>query len=126
MQPKGSLWAGISQARAGNFLADVSKAVETFVVQRGFQWCASIRATGWAAGCTKNRRCSTMCRRCGARTEAQIGYDARIRAHGGRWYVAHQGASDGWTVVTADGKRSAHFEHTIAVTDGEPEILTVL
>ena len=34
--------------------------------------------------------------------------------------------ADGWTVVTADGKRSAHFEHSIAVTDGEPEILTVL
>jgi methionyl aminopeptidase len=34
--------------------------------------------------------------------------------------------SDGWVVVTADGKRAAHFEHTIAVTEGEPEFLTVL
>jgi methionyl aminopeptidase len=33
---------------------------------------------------------------------------------------------DGWTVVTADNKRSAHFEHTIAITNGEPEILTRL
>jgi methionyl aminopeptidase len=33
---------------------------------------------------------------------------------------------DGWTVVTADGALSAHFEHTIAVTEGEPEILTRL
>ena len=33
---------------------------------------------------------------------------------------------DGWTVVTADGKLSAHFEHTIAVTDGKAEILTRL
>jgi methionyl aminopeptidase len=33
---------------------------------------------------------------------------------------------DGWTVVTIDGKLSAHFEHTVAVTDGEPEILTKL
>ena len=31
---------------------------------------------------------------------------------------------DGWTVVTADGSLSAHFEHTIAVTDNGPEILT--
>jgi methionyl aminopeptidase len=31
---------------------------------------------------------------------------------------------DGWTVVTADGKRSAHFEHTVAVTAGDPAILT--
>jgi len=34
--------------------------------------------------------------------------------------------SDGWTVVTRDGRPSAHFEHTIAVTEGEPEILTCL
>ena len=33
---------------------------------------------------------------------------------------------DGWTVVTNDGKPSAHFEHTVHVTDGEPEILTQL
>ena len=32
--------------------------------------------------------------------------------------------SDGWTVVTLDGKPSAHFEHTIALTDNGPEILT--
>ena len=32
--------------------------------------------------------------------------------------------SDGWTVVTADGAPSAHFEHTVLVTDGEPEVLT--
>ena len=32
---------------------------------------------------------------------------------------------DGWTVVTADGRRSAHFEHTIAVTDHGPEVLTL-
>ena len=32
---------------------------------------------------------------------------------------------DGWTIVTADGMPSAHFEHTVAITDGEPDILTV-
>ncbi|MDX6219602.1 MAG: methionyl aminopeptidase, partial [Frankiales bacterium] len=31
---------------------------------------------------------------------------------------------DGWSIVTADGKRSAHFEHTVAITDDGPEILT--
>jgi methionyl aminopeptidase len=33
--------------------------------------------------------------------------------------------SDGWTTVTADGKLSAHYENTVLITDGEPEILTV-
>jgi methionyl aminopeptidase len=34
--------------------------------------------------------------------------------------------ADGWTVVTADGSRSAHFEHTVAITDNGPEVLTLL
>jgi len=34
--------------------------------------------------------------------------------------------ADGWTVVTADSSRSAHFEHTVAITDNGPEVLTVL
>ena len=33
---------------------------------------------------------------------------------------------DGWTVVTRDARLSAHFEHTVAVTEGEPEILTMM
>jgi methionyl aminopeptidase len=33
--------------------------------------------------------------------------------------------ADGWTVVTRDGKPSAHYENTIAITDGEPELLTL-
>jgi methionyl aminopeptidase len=34
--------------------------------------------------------------------------------------------SDGWTVVTVDGKPSAHFEHTIAITEDGPEVLTLV
>jgi len=40
----------------------------------------------------------------------------------GSWEVRF--LADGWTVVTLDGEPSAHFEHTIAVIDGKPEILT--
>jgi methionyl aminopeptidase len=38
---------------------------------------------------------------------------------------ATQVAADRWTVSTADGSLSAHFEHTIAITEGDPEILTL-
>ena len=38
---------------------------------------------------------------------------------------AKRGPADQWTVVSADGSLTAHFEHTVAVTEGEPEILTV-
>jgi methionyl aminopeptidase len=40
--------------------------------------------------------------------------------------AASRTLDDGWTVVTADGSRAAHFEHTVAITDDGPEILTVL
>jgi methionyl aminopeptidase len=40
----------------------------------------------------------------------------------GAWQVRF--GADGWTVLTQDGKPSAHFEHTIAIVDGKPEILT--
>jgi methionyl aminopeptidase len=42
----------------------------------------------------------------------------------GTWKTAL--LDDSWTVVTADGELSAHFEHSFAVTDGEPDILTLL
>ena len=54
------------------------------------------------------------------------GHRARHRADGERRARAETRLlDDGWTVVTADGSRSAHFEHTIAVTDHGPEVLTV-
>ena len=49
----------------------------------------------------------------------------RGRAHGQRGAAETVLLDDGWTVVTADGSLSAHFEHTIAVTDDGPEVLTV-
>jgi methionyl aminopeptidase len=42
----------------------------------------------------------------------------------GRPEIKH--LADGWTVVTADGTPSSHFEHTVLITEGEPEILTCL
>ncbi|HUI49508.1 MAG TPA: type I methionyl aminopeptidase, partial [Acidimicrobiia bacterium] len=39
---------------------------------------------------------------------------------------ANRMLDDGWTVVTADGSRAAHFEHTVALTESGPEVLTLL
>ena len=61
----------------------------------------------------------------GPRPAAARGHGARHRADGQRGRADDRLLDDGWTVVTADGSRSAHFEHTIAVTDDGPEVLTV-
>ena len=61
----------------------------------------------------------------GPRARAQAGPGDRGGAHGERWGADEtEVLADGWTVVTADGSLSAHFEHTIAVTEDGPEILT--
>ena len=54
------------------------------------------------------------------------GHGARDRADGHRGPGAPPALlDDGWTVVTADGSRAAHFEHTVAITEDGPEVLTL-
>jgi len=62
------------------------------------------------------------------RTKNQAGsrYDAGYRTHGESGNTYGENSTNGWTVVTADGKLSAHYENTIAITEDEPIILTML
>lgn len=124
---EGSLWSGIAQARAGNHLVDISRAVETFVKQRGF---AVVREyTGHGVGRKMHEPPQVLnfvpagAGR-GPRLQAGMTLAIEPMVNVGTWRT--QPLADGWTVVTADGKRCAHFEHTIAITDGEAEVLTVL
>ncbi len=124
---EGSLWAGIAQAWAGNFLADISRAVEAHVVNEGL---AVVREyTGHGIGHKMHEDPQIL-----NYVPAGAGRGPRLRAgmtlaiepmvNAGTWRT--QVRPDGWTVVTADRKRCAHFEHTIAITDGQSEILTTL
>lgn len=124
---EGSLWAGIAQARPGKHLADISQAIAEHVTARGF---AIVREyTGHGVGRQMHEAPQVL-----NFVPAGAGRGPKLRpgmtlalepmVNVGTWRT--RVLSDGWTVVTADGKRSAHFEHTIALTEGEPEILTVL
>jgi methionyl aminopeptidase len=124
---EGSLWAAIAQARAGNRLGDISRAVESHVTARGF---AVVREyTGHGVGRRMHEDPQIlnyvppgMGRGPRLQTGMVLAIEPMVNA--GTWRTRVQ--ADGWTVVTADGKRSAHFEHTVAITDGEPQVLTVL
>jgi methionyl aminopeptidase len=124
---EGSLWAGIKQARVGNFLADVSKAIETHVMQRGFHVVREY--TGHGVGRHMHEEPNVLnyvppgVGR-GPRLKSGMTFALEPMVGVGTWRTKVQ--DDGWLVVMADGRRAAHFEHTIAITDGEPEILTVL
>lgn len=124
---EGSLWAGIAQARAGNHLADISKAVETYVTQRGFAVVREYTGHGIGHHMHEDPQVLNYVPRgagSGPRLAAGTTLALEPMVNAGTWRT--RALADGWTVVTADGKRSAHYEHTIAITDGEPEILTAL
>lgn len=124
---EGSLWAGIAQARPGKHLADISQAIADYVLARGF---AVVREyTGHGVGRRMHEEPQVLnfvpqgaSRGPKLRPGMTLALEPMVNA--GTWRTRVR--SDGWTVVTADGKRSAHFEHTIALTEGEPELLTVL
>ena len=122
---EGALRAGVDAARNGAHLSDISAAIQEHVEARGFSVVRQYGGHG-------------------------IGHDLHEDPHilnygaGGQGPLLRMGmtmalepmvnigdwrtrvGSDGWTVSTADGSLSAHFEHTIAITDGEAEVLTCL
>ena len=86
--------------------------------------CAPSSATGSAARCTKSRRSRTSGSRPRACSFARDGAGDRADGHHGK--LGSRVLDDGWTAVTRDGSLAAHFEHTVAVTDDGPEVLTSL
>ena len=86
--------------------------------------CASWWATAWAARCTKSLRFPTTASR-GPGLELRAGLVLAIEPMITQGGPKVRILEDGWTVVTADGKLAAHFEHTIAVTEDGPQILTL-
>jgi len=119
-----ALWRGLAQARAGGRLGDISHAVETSVRRSG-QYGLVEEYTGHGIG-------SAMHMDPPVPNYGRAGRGPRLRPGmalaiepmvmlGGPETVQ---LDDGWTVVTADGSRAAHFEHTVAITDDGPWVLT--
>ena len=122
---RGALEAAIAQARKGHYLGDISWAIQSYAESRGF---------------------SVVRQYVGHGIGRDMHEDPQIPNYGqpGRGILLKPGMTfalepmvnigsyltrvldDNWTVVTEDGELSAHFEHTIAITSGEPEILTRL
>lgn len=124
---EGGLWAGIAAARAGKRLGDISAAVEAYVTARKF---AVVREyTGHGVGRKMHedpQLLNYVPRGAGRGPRLQVGMTLALEpmVNIGTWRT--RTLADGWTVVTSDGKRSAHFEHSIAITEDGPQILTLL
>jgi methionyl aminopeptidase len=120
-----ALMVGIAQARAGNHLDDISGAVQDYAEERGFSLVREY--VGHGVGRTMHEEPQIPNYRQDKRGPVlKPGMTLAIEpmVNEGRWET--RTLRDKWTVVTKDGKLSAHFEHTVAVTEGEPDILTRL
>ncbi|MBS4016574.1 MAG: type I methionyl aminopeptidase [Candidatus Latescibacteria bacterium] len=118
-----SLYLGIDQARDGNRLGDISSAIQQYVETHGFSVVREL--TGHGVGIELHEE--PLIPNFGLADQGiilQKGMTLAIEpmVNIGSYEVLTQ--DNKWTVVTKDGLASAHFEHTILVTDNKPEILT--
>jgi methionyl aminopeptidase len=119
-----SMWAGIAQAVDGRRLSDISHAVETSVLRSG-DYGLIREYTGHGIGTEMHM--DPVVRNFGPpgqgprlRSGMALAIEPMITRGG--WEVAE--LDDGWTVITVDRSRAAHFEHTVAITPDGPRVLT--
>ena len=120
---KQSLYEGIRQAIPGNRIGDIGHAVQEYVEARGFSVVREYVGHGVGKDLHESPEVPNFGEPGrGVRLAAGMVIAIEPMINAGRRQVKQM--PDGWTVVTADGSLSAHFEHTIAITDNGPVILT--
>jgi len=118
-----ALYLGIKEAKIGNRLFDISFAIQGWVESHGFSVVRDFVGHGIGKSLHEEPQIPNFGPpHQGPRLEKGMVLALEPMVNEGSYEVRI--LSDAWTVVTADGKRSAHFEHTIAVADGEAEILS--
>jgi methionyl aminopeptidase len=122
-----ALMAGISQAVAGNHLWNVIRAIQVCAESAGFNVLRDYQGHGIGRKMHEEPGIPNYLGERGQRPKnypllAGMTLALEPMLVAGQWQT--KVLNDGWTVVTADGQPAAHFEHTIAICDGQPEILT--
>lgn len=118
-----SLYVGIEQLKDGNRLGDYSSTVQTLVEENGFSVVRDLCGHGVGKHLHEDPQISNYGKKGnGALIKNGMTLALEPMVNMGSYKVIV--AEDGWTVLTADRKPSAHFEHTVAIIDGKPEILT--
>ena len=118
-----SLYEGIAAALPGNRVTDISRAVQDYVERNGFSVVREF--VGHGVGRTMHEEPQIpnfVDSKCNHKLRPGMTIAIEPMVNAGQ--AAVKILKDGWTVVTQDGSLSAHFEHTVLITDGGPEILT--
>lgn len=120
-----SFFAGIRKAKVGNRLFDISNAIDDYISQYGYGIVRDLVGHGVGTKLHEDPQIPNFRQaRRGPRLQAGMTLAIEPMINLGRCDV--EWLDDDWTVVAADGLPSAHYENTILITDGEPEILTLL
>jgi methionyl aminopeptidase len=120
-----ALYKGIEKAVAGNRLFDISRAIQSWVERHGFSVVREFVGHGIGQSLHEDPQVPNYVPRSPYNPLLEAGLVLALEpmVNAGDYRV--KVLPDGWTAVTADGSLSAHFEHTIAVTENGPEILTL-
>lgn len=121
---KQSFFEGLKYAKAGNHLNDMCKAIGNYAMKRGYGVVRDLVGHGIGTHLHEDPQIPNFPqRRRGVKLIPGMTLAVEPMINIGRADVAW--LDDDWTVVTMDGSLSAHYENTILITDGEPEILTL-
>jgi len=119
-----ALHKGIEKARVGNRLYDISHAIQSWVESFGFSVVRDFVGHGIGRQLHEEPQVPNFGPpNQGPRLMVGLVLAIEPMVNAGGWQVRVR--EDGWTVVTADGSLSAHFEHTIAITEDGPDILSL-
>ncbi|MGQ9857692.1 MAG: type I methionyl aminopeptidase [Thermodesulfobacteriota bacterium] len=120
-----ALYKGIEQAKVGNRLFDISRAIQDWVERHGFSVVREFVGHGIGQNLHEDPQVPNYVPKTPYNPLLEAGMvlalEPMVNAGGHRVKVL----PDGWTAVSADGSLSAHFEHTVAITDNGPEILSL-
>ena len=121
---KQSFFEGIRLATPGHRVSDISHAIQTYVESNGFSVVRSFVGHGVGRQLHEDPEVPNF-GKAGHGPRLLKGMTLAIEPMVNAGVYDVRVLKDGWTTVTADGKLSAHYENTVLITDGEPEILTV-
>jgi len=122
---EGSLEAGIAAAHPGATLGDISAAIQNYAESRGYSVVREYTGHGIGREMHEEPQIPNFgLQGTGPVLKKGMTLALEPMVNAGDWRTRL--GDDHWTVCTADGSLSAHFEHTIVITDGEPEVLTTV
>ena len=119
-----ALYEGIAHALPGGRVVDISRAIQKYVEGNGFSIVREFVGHGVGRTVHEDPQVPNFVESGKSSAKLRPGMTLAIEPMVNAGLAAVKILNDGWTVVTQDGSLSAHFEHTVLITESEPEILT--